>query len=728
MYHYHEAITNTKGDALIGYYVRAVDSTAGTAASLYADESATPIVSVSGLADAALVDSDGNASFFIVGGTYHLDIYATDGTTFIRRIESIPMVDFTVSAGFVADRTELAAKSAGPGDAFTLTESGREGTFVFSSSDLSALVTADTAQGIYVAPASDTTGASGAWVRKFSGPAESTWFGVSTSATAAANVTAFTAALATLYALRITGYGYNSGSIGLHTTAGHYTFDNTLSITHALEISGDFTRASSGGGTVFEWTASVHGFQGLSTACNGATIRGFMLQGNNGGTAKHAINQTGNLRVEDCYLYNWSGNGINADSTSGGLSGSTYRNILGQNVGWTLYIQGSDSNGCTIANVSTSVNRFGGIFDSSGIGNTIVGGVTNSCGRVSGYVTRCHSGGHIYAVAYGQEAGASANAPSGTTANNTYWWYVEEGTAQIYQPTWTAAQTWYFSAPICVEPGDGNIRTAILGHYVETDLNPIVLNDPSIVIGGQILVPVLNSSGFRHGGYIRGNTGLMLFNNAIHTQGPNGNNFENSLSSFGLSSGASQDVEIQLLNNNEYSQLSFYRQGAFVGKMWSAGATDVFYDFDTHNWRTKDGGSGTALASLTTGGYNLKSGAYQVNGTTAIDSSRNGSFAAVTATSVAINGGTALTKAVVYTPSITPASVAAATVAEQTFTVTGLTTADKVIVNPPAISNATGIAGARVSAADTLAIRFVNPTAGALTPTSGTYTVLAFRS
>lgn len=92
------------------------------------------------------------------------------------------------------------------------------------------------------------------------------------------------------------------------------------------------------------------------------------------------------------------------------------------------------------------------------------------------------------------------------------------------------------------------------------------------------------------------------------------------------------------------------------------------------------------------------------------------------------SSGTQITQIKVYSPSITPSSVGAATVAEQTFTVTGLTTADKVIVNPPSISNATGISGARVSAADTLAIRFVNPTAGSLTPTSGTYTVVAFRS
>ena len=90
--------------------------------------------------------------------------------------------------------------------------------------------------------------------------------------------------------------------------------------------------------------------------------------------------------------------------------------------------------------------------------------------------------------------------------------------------------------------------------------------------------------------------------------------------------------------------------------------------------------------------------------------------------------GTPITQVRAYSQTFTPASVGAATVAEQTFTVTGLTTADKVIVNPAAISNAIGIVGARVSAADTLAVRFVNPTAGSLTPTAGTWTILAFRS
>lgn len=90
--------------------------------------------------------------------------------------------------------------------------------------------------------------------------------------------------------------------------------------------------------------------------------------------------------------------------------------------------------------------------------------------------------------------------------------------------------------------------------------------------------------------------------------------------------------------------------------------------------------------------------------------------------------GTLITQIVVYAQTITPASVAAATVAEQTFTVTGLTTADKVVVNHAATGNATGIAGVRVSAANTLAVSYVNPTAGALVPAAGTYLILAFRS
>jgi len=97
-------------------------------------------------------------------------------------------------------------------------------------------------------------------------------------------------------------------------------------------------------------------------------------------------------------------------------------------------------------------------------------------------------------------------------------------------------------------------------------------------------------------------------------------------------------------------------------------------------------------------------------------------------TSATVGGGTAITKIVVYSQSLDVASVAANTTAEQTFTVTGLTTADKVFVNKPSLSAGLGIVNARVSAADTLAITFVNATGTAIDPAAETYAIVALRS
>jgi hypothetical protein len=75
-----------------------------------------------------------------------------------------------------ASEAELAQLKAS--GAALLTAPGRGGPFVFDTSDLSAEVEADTAQGIYVAPASDMTGASGAWVRVHDGALNARWFGI----------------------------------------------------------------------------------------------------------------------------------------------------------------------------------------------------------------------------------------------------------------------------------------------------------------------------------------------------------------------------------------------------------------------------------------------------------------------------------------------------------------------------------------------------------------------
>jgi hypothetical protein len=78
---------------------------------------------------------------------------------------------------------------------------------------------------------------------------------------------------------------------------------------------------------------------------------------------------------------------------------------------------------------------------------------------------------------------------------------------------------------------------------------------------------------------------------------------------------------------------------------------------------------------------------------------------------------------------LAPAAVATVTAPVQTFAATGigLLTTDSVVVTPPSATAGVAQAAAWVSAADTLSIQFVNPTAGSLTPPTGIYLVDVFR-
>ena len=87
---------------------------------------------------------------------------------------------------------------------------------------------------------------------------------------------------------------------------------------------------------------------------------------------------------------------------------------------------------------------------------------------------------------------------------------------------------------------------------------------------------------------------------------------------------------------------------------------------------------------------------------------------------------TKITQIRIYSKVINPAEVAANTVISQDFTITGLATTDKVLVNPG--TYIIGVAGAYVVGANLLRIIFVNPTAAPITPASSTWTIIAFRS
>jgi len=69
----------------------------------------------------------------------------------------------------------------------------------------------------------------------------------------------------------------------------------------------------------------------------------------------------------------------------------------------------------------------------------------------------------------------------------------------------------------------------------------------------------------------------------------------------------------------------------------------------------------------------------------------------------------------------TPLSVAANTTAEQTVTVTGVTTSDIIYCNKPTHQAGLAVGQCRVTASNTVGVTFINATGGAIVPTAEAY-------
>jgi hypothetical protein len=94
-----------------------------------------------------------------------------------------------------------------------------------------------------------------------------------------------------------------------------------------------------------------------------------------------------------------------------------------------------------------------------------------------------------------------------------------------------------------------------------------------------------------------------------------------------------------------------------------------------------------------------------------------------------VTGSTATRQLLLITAAITPASVLNATAPEQTIAFAGLLTTDTLIaLLPPAAPTANVMQGpVRIPSNGNIAIQYVNPTAGSLTPAAGTYTAVVLR-
>ena len=429
----------------------------------------------------------------------------------------------------VATRAEVAARPSGQA---YLAEAGRAGAFVFEASDLSAKVAADPTQAIYIPLASDASGASGAWIRRFDGPVNVRWFGAKGDG-ASNDGPAFLAAIAYLDATKLTGgFGYGAGSGELFVPAGHYYLGtSTIELNHTMTLRGEAMGHAGGGSTVLRWAAGTTGIRVQahnsigSTSFNaapadniagsGSTIENLFLKGGYAGAdgEYHGIQLRGMATIRDVYVTGFQGDGIHAAASIGSGAGGQEGNVnlvriercTVESCRRGLFLDGADSNAGSIISCNFNCNRSWGVEDSSFIGNFYFGchfAANGWVGAAGSVPTACSHSGNRYFVKAGQAAGAAANPPSGTAADNAWWGYIGPGGAMSGISAWSSGTA--FREGGAFKAVEASAPSLFAGIYTEGDQNPAQLVSPSLVVGGA------------HGAGIRGTAGVLQgYNGAV---------------------------------------------------------------------------------------------------------------------------------------------------------------------------------------------------------------------
>jgi hypothetical protein len=150
-----------------------------------------------------------------------------------------------------------------------------------------------------------------------------------------------------------------------------------------------------------------------------------------------------------------------------------------------VFLDGGDSNAWTIIGVVGLYCRRWTVWDSSFLGNTHIGHHSANAQLVRGVSPAVVSqGGNRYAVIVGQEAGASTNAPSGTTADNTWWLYMGAGAvdATLNIPAWVSGMT--LRSGGCYHTDNANAYATFSGCYNEGGEAPAQFISPTCVVSG----------------------------------------------------------------------------------------------------------------------------------------------------------------------------------------------------------------------------------------------------
>ena len=413
----------------------------------------------------------------------------------------------------VASLVDLAALPTANGAAALLTAKGREGLFVFETSNLSAKVTADPRKAITVAPAAAPSGTSGAWVRKYDGAINVRWFGA-VADFVTDDLPAFDAALALIKTTALSG-----GVATLRVPGGRYYCSTTLNIHVPVYVVGDGS-GQGNGGTLIRFGKNCNGIVvnkgnthgdgvGSQGDASGSVIQGMQLYGGNanvdgsGNVTSFAAGDspTGHgVRIRGTFVtcidvfaavFGGSGFHVVTNSGAGGYTEGNANTFVFErcqsiyNRGYGYEISGLDANAGTVNTCSAISNGAGGFIEYSFLGNSYIqchardNGKSDPTGG-NGPVGVCTYGGNAYYMVAGQDVLASTTVPG---TNAAVWVQYYGGGAS---KAWVTGLSWINPSPYGTNPANVNGRNVFTGCYAESGQAPCQATYPSLFIGGLL--------------------------------------------------------------------------------------------------------------------------------------------------------------------------------------------------------------------------------------------------
>jgi hypothetical protein len=317
-----------------------------------------------------------------------------------------------------------------------------------------------------------------------------------------------------LTALRYVAIPTGSTAMGgprIQFGAGYYFISQTVNVKTTAQIVGYSTGQPGGFTTRLVWPADTagfifHRFNTIGYGIESPTTRGAdgtLLQNlclrSQGGTdiTKHAIWMRCRIKVVDCFIEAFPGNGIHVVASAGSTAtregnANTFEIIGGRITGCQngIFIDGADANAGYVAHADCSANRAWGIFDASFLGNTFSGCHFNG----NGFAGQVSFGGNRY---YAIDETLTSTTEPGT--NPAVWGFAAVGGpgTTIY-PLWVSGTTYYAGGPF--GSNSNNAQSCFVGGYVEGGQPPCSVMFPSCVLGG------INITNRGTGAYLRSAT------------------------------------------------------------------------------------------------------------------------------------------------------------------------------------------------------------------------------